>query len=200
MFDNTRKFTNLYGDEISVTYQPLIHRDAMEVEYHALGLVMGGLSGAFKHIAALFQEIDEATVTDRGEVEESEESKDESEDDIKVEVPISSTVHVARAIEAVYKSLPCDRLYWIGEKILKGAIIQGVETNVRIDNLYKVNYFTDRFDEFVLAIFWGLDVSFPRTFTKARELLSALGVKRPGKTSQETSSTSSKAPRQNSLR
>ena len=196
MFDNTRKFTNLDGDEVSVTYQPLTHRNAMEVEYHALGLVMGGLSGAFKHIAALFQEIDEATVTDRGEVEESE----ESEDDIKVEVPISSTVHVARAIEAVYKSLPCDRLYWLGEKILKGAIVQGVETNVRIDNLYKVNYFTDRFDELVLAIFWGLDVSFPRTFTKARELLSALGVKRPGQISQETSSTSSKAPRQNSLR
>jgi hypothetical protein len=204
VFDNTRKFTNLDGDEISVTYQPLVHRDAMEIEYHALGLVMGGLSGAFEHIAALFEEIEEVPSDVEDDVEEVPTTEEpDVEDDVEektINVPISSTVHVARAIDAVYKSIPFERLYWLGEKILKGSLVQGVGTNVKIDHLSKCNYFTDRLDEFVLAVFWGLDVSFPRAFTKARELLSALGVKRPGQTSQETSNTSSKDPKRNSLR
>jgi hypothetical protein len=201
LLDNTRKFSNLNGEEVTVTYNPLSHRDAMEIEYNALGLVMGGVAGAFEHVVKLFDEIDYVPAAPDGvpDNEEGEGAEDPKTDPEKL-VPITSTVHVARAIDAVYRSIPFDKLWWIGEKVLKGCIIQGPAGNAKIDSLSKCDYFTDRLDEFVMSIFWGLDVSYPRAFTRARELLSALGVKRPGQTSQVTSSTSSTAPRQNSLR
>ncbi|MCW8965319.1 MAG: hypothetical protein OQK82_01330 [Candidatus Pacearchaeota archaeon] len=198
MFDNTRKFSNLYGEEVTVTYQPLVHKEAMDVEINALGLVMGVVAGAFEHVRKLFEEIDYVPE------DVPEQEKDETDGSPKTAqeklVPLSSTVHVARAMDALYKAIPSDKLWWLGEKILRGCIIQGPAGNAKIDSLSKSNYFTDRLDEFALSIFWGLDVSFPRAFTKARELLSAFGVKRPGQTSQETSNTSSPERPQNSLR
>lgn len=170
MDTNQRKFLNQDGDDLAITYRPLVRRDAMEIEYNTLGTIMDALSGSFHHVLALFSEV---AKTEDGSV------------------PIQSTLHVANAIASVHKSIPFEVLWGVAEKVLCGAVIEAPNRLGKIEELKDSDFFTDRIDEFVLAIFWGLDVSFPRAFSKARDLLSRLGEKKPGQTSAKESNVAS---------
>lgn len=169
--NNSRTFRNLDGDEITVSYCPLTRMKSIEIEYDSIGLIMGAMSSAAAH---LFKEVEKVS-------------------------ELQSYTNIAQAIDAVYKAIPFSKLREIGQEILRGCVIQGVSSGGQVDDLDDCDYFTDRLDEFVLAIFWGLDVSFPRTFTKAREFLARLGVNLPGEEVTTESSTSKKSSTQSAL-
>jgi hypothetical protein len=169
MVDNQRKFKNLAGEEVSVTYRPLIRQQAMEVEYTSLQAVITALGGAADIGALLFAETGG--------------------------IGASEAVAFAKSGKVIFDALPFPTLWHLGETVLEGAIVQSPGGLEKIDKLPDSDYFTDRIDEFVLAIFWGLTVSFPNLFSRARALLDRArsAAKRPGKTSASSSATLSGA-------
>lgn len=173
MNDYHRVFANLSGEKVSCTYIPLTRRDALEIEYTALGTIAAALSNASGHMLALFQQSRGGGI-------------------------LTGAEHIAKALAAVHSAIPFDVLDCVAKKILRGAVIQRPDKSAIIDDLHETDYFDDRLDELLLATFWGLDVSYPRAFTKARTLLAALSEKAPGGTTSKESSTVSKETKPNS--
>ena len=170
--ENQRKFRNLDGDEITVTYAVLSHKEAMEIEYESLGLITGAVSEAFGHLMGLFAELPTSTFAKDGEEE------------LNIS-DVRSTEYVAKAISAIHRSVGFDRLWDVAKSVLRSAVIETSDNRAaKIDDLERCNFFTDRMDELLLAVFWGLDVSFPRAFSKARSFLSRF--KAPGGTEEES--------------
>ena len=156
---NQRRFKAPGGEEIAITYRPLSYRDALEIEYMAIGTIASAFNGA---LVPLFKD-----------------SKKLSEDQI--------FVAITEAGKSVFAAVPFSTLWTLGERLLAGCVIEGPGVIAKVEKLDDCDYFTDRIDEFALAIFWGLDVSFPRLFTLARATLARFAATRPG----ETSSTGS---------
>ena len=177
MMDVHRVFANLDGENISCTYIPLTRREAWEVEYNTLGTIAAALCNAAPYIMALFQQSAKGV------------SKD-----------IENTSHIARAVHAVHSAVPFPVLYDVAKKILRGAVIDRDGFTAVIEELDESNYFDDRLDELLLATFWGLDVSFPRAFTKARAFLDVLKgeEKDPGTNTLTGSNTQSAESKPNS--
>lgn len=170
-----RIFANMYGEKIECTYVPLTKGESWEIEYTTLGTISAALSNASVHLLELFK----------------------SSAGIK-NADVVGALGVSRAISAIYQSVPFDVLMKVASKILRGAIIQRPDRSVEIDNLADTDFFDDHLDELMLATFWGLDVSYPRAFTKARGFLVALFERAPGKTTSKESSTQSTGEPQSS--
>lgn len=152
-----RTFTNAVGEQIKITYIPLTKLDALEVEYTAIGVVMSSLEGTLAMMTSESKGADTDWAT------------------------------ISKAVRSLRDSLPFATLRFLGEKLLRGAVVEARGQMHRCETLAGCNYFDDRFDEFVLAIFWGLDVSFPRLFSLARATLARIAAAaRPGAAAEET--------------
>lgn len=162
-----RTFKNLDGVEVSYTYRVLTRRDALEIEYNALGSLSEALSGAAPAFLGLLAESDGS--------------------------PLGVVAPIAQAIASIHKAVPFETLWRVASKVLEGAVILGPQGSAKIDRLDDSDYFNDKLDELVLATFWGLDVSFPRLFSKARNLLNRFvaPVAIPGETTSKGSNGAS---------
>lgn len=161
--DNQRKFKNLSGEEITCTYIPLTMMEALEVQYKSLGTIAAALEAAGSPLAALFME-------SKGE------GADKDMEALKL---------ISGAIAAIYKAIPWEVLKDVASKVLRGCIIEGPQKSAKITSLEESDYFTDRMDDFMLCLFWGLDVSYPRVFTAAQVHLNAFKGQNLGQTSQQ---------------
>lgn len=167
-----RKFKNLSGEEVAITYRPLVRREAMEVEHTALGVVVKALVEASEPMFELAEKF-------KGLAPEEENPEAEGVADNTVE-HARLVSKVAEAISRLHKVLPFDMLWALGEKIFAGAVIEGPEKLAKVVDLNECDYFTDRYEEYMLGLFWGLDVSYPRVFGKARKALAVFGAVLPG--------------------
>jgi len=160
-----REFANLSGEKVSCTYVALTRRESMYVEYNVLGLMTTALANASAHVMALFNE---------------------SKNDVE------NAAVMARAIASVYQAIPFEVFDDISRRILRGAILQRPDRSETIDDLHDTDFFDDRLDELLLATFYGLEVSFPRAFTRALALLKDLNERKgQGETTSKTSNGAS---------
>jgi hypothetical protein len=78
-------------------------------------------------------------------------------------------------IDAVFKALNTldfDTVWSLGEKLLRFAILDGVE----IKDLNDTDYFDDHPEELYLAIFHAVMLNYPKVLLKVREALSGSGL------------------------